>query len=62
MLPDADDFPAPAAELAGDAAVAGHAGLAFAVPEGAVGVRAGVALGADVPIVSAGRRQNIRAR
>ena len=62
MLPDADDFPAPAPELAGYVAVAGHVGLVFTVPEGAVGVRAGVALGADVPIVSAGRRQNVRAR
>jgi hypothetical protein len=49
MLPDADDFPALAAELAGDAAVAGHVGLAFAVPKGAVGFRSGVALGAAMP-------------
>ena len=42
MLPDADDFPSPAPKLAGDVAVAGHVGLAFAVPAGAVGVRAGV--------------------
>ena len=41
MLPDADDFPALATELAVHAFVAGHVGLAFAVPEGAVGVRAG---------------------
>ena len=49
MLPDADDFPSPAPKLAGDVAVAGHVGLAFAVPESAVGFRAGVALGAAVP-------------
>ena len=49
MLPDADDFPSPAPKLAGDVAVAGHVGLAFPVPEGAVGFRAGVALGAAVP-------------
>jgi hypothetical protein len=52
MLPDADDFPSLPPELAGDAAVAGHVGLAFAVPEGAVGFRAGVALGAAVPEAS----------
>ena len=61
-LPDVDDFSSPAPELAGYVAVAGHVGLVFTVREGAVGVRAGVALGADVPIVSAGRRQNVRAR
>ena len=27
MLPDADDFPSPAADLAGDAAVAGRGGV-----------------------------------
>ena len=48
-MPDADDFPALAAELTGDVAVAGHVGLAFAVPEGAVGFRAGVTLRAAVP-------------
>jgi len=47
MLPDADDFPALAAELAGDAAVAGHVGLAFAVPKSAVSFRPGVALGGN---------------
>ena len=52
MLPDADDFPSPAPKLAGDVAVAGHVGLAFAVPEDAVGFRAGVALGAAVPEAS----------
>ena len=62
MLPDADDFPALAAELAGNAFVAGHVGLAFAVPEGAVGFRPGVALAAVTPIASAVRRQNVRAR
>ena len=62
MLPDADDFPSPAPELAGDAAVVGYVGLAFAVPEGAVGFRAGGALAAVTPIASAVRRQNVRAR
>ena len=52
MLPDADDFPALAPELAGDAAVAGHVGLAFAVPKCAVGFWAGVAFGAAVPEAS----------
>ena len=49
MLPDADDAPALAAELAGDAAVAGYVFFAFTVPELPVGFRAGVALGAAVP-------------
>jgi len=62
VLPDADDFPSPAPELAGDTAIARHVFLAFAVPKGAVGFRSGVALGADVPIASAVRRQNVRAR
>ena len=62
VLPGADDFPSPAPELAGDAAVAGHVGLAFAVPEGAVGFRPGVALAAVTPIASAVRRRNIIAR
>jgi hypothetical protein len=52
VLPDADDFPSLPAELAGDAAIAGHVGLPFAVPEGAVGFGAGVALGAAVPEAS----------
>lgn len=43
-------------------AVAGHVGLAFATPEGAVGFRASVAHGAVVPIASAVRRQKVRAR
>jgi hypothetical protein len=61
-LPDADDFPALAAELTVDAFIAGHVFLAFAVPESAVGFRAGVALGADVPIASAVRHQKVRDR
>ena len=48
-LPDADDFPSPTVELAGDAAVAGHVALAFTVPESSVGFRSGVALGAAMP-------------
>ena len=61
-MPDADDFPSPAPEPAGDAAVAGHVGLAFAVPEGAVGFRVAGALAAVTPIASAVRRRNIIAR
>ena len=57
MLSGADDFPSPAPELAGDATVADHVALAFAVPEGAVGFRAGVALGAVVPTASSVRRR-----
>ncbi len=52
MLPDADDLPPLAAELAGDAFVAGHVLFAFAVPECTVGFRAGVALGTTVPETS----------
>ncbi len=52
VLPDADDFPSLEAKLTGDAFVASHVGLAFAVPKGAVGFRAGVALGAAVPETS----------
>ena len=44
QLPDADDFSSPPLELAGDVAVAGYVGLAFAVPDGAVRFQAGVAL------------------
>ena len=62
MLPDADDFPSPAPELAGDSLIAGDVVFAFAVPEGAVGVRAGGSLAAAMPIASAVRRQNVRAR
>ena len=61
-LPDVDDFSSPAPELAGYVAVAGHVGLAFAVPEGAVGFRSGGALGVVVPAASAVKRQNVRAR
>ena len=49
VLPDADDFPSPAPELAGDAAVAGHVVGALFIPKLPVGFRAGVALGAAVP-------------
>jgi hypothetical protein len=49
QLPDADDFPSLPAELAIDALIAGHVALALFIPEGAVGFRAGVALGAAVP-------------
>jgi hypothetical protein len=52
MLPDADNTPPMLPELAGDAAVAGHVVFALAVPEGAVGFGAGVALGAAVPKTS----------
>ena len=62
MLPDADDFPSPAPKLAGDVTVAGHVGLAFAVPEGAGGVRVAGALAAVMPTASAVKRQNARAR
>ena len=62
VLPDADDFPALATELAVHAFVAGHVGLAFAVSEGAVGFRAGVALAAATPTASVVRRQNARDR
>lgn len=49
VLPDADDFPALAAEFAGDAEIASHVVSALFVPELPVGFRAGVALGAAVP-------------
>ncbi len=49
MLPDADDFPAFAAEPAGDALIAAHVVFALFVPELPVGFGAGVALGAAVP-------------
>ena len=52
MLSDADDFPALVAELAADAFVAGHVFFAFAVPEGAIGFRAGVTLWATGPKTS----------
>ena len=62
MLPDANDFPSPAPELAGDSLIAGHVGLAFAAPEGVVGFRSGGALAAAMPTASAVKRQNARAR
>jgi hypothetical protein len=52
VLPDADNFPALAAELTGDTAVAGHVVFAFAVPELPVGFRARIALWAAVPETS----------
>ncbi len=60
-MPDADDFPALPAELAGDAAVAGHVGLAFAVPEGAVGFRAEhLAWLCRLPLPSVGGVSNVK--
>jgi hypothetical protein len=52
MLPDADNFPSLSAELACDSPVAGHVLCAFSVPEGSVGFRPGVTLGAAVPETS----------
>ncbi len=52
VLPDADDFPSLAAELSVHAFVAGHVVLTLFIPEGAVGFRAAVALGASVPEAS----------
>lgn len=49
MLPDAEDGPAEAAELAGDVAVAGAVGGELGVPEGPVVLRAGGVTGAAVP-------------
>lgn len=49
MLPNSNHPPAAGAELAGDAAVASHVVLALLVPEGAIGLGAGVALRAAVP-------------
>jgi len=46
--------------VAGNVFVAGHVGLAFAVPEGAVGFWAGGALAAVTPIASAVRRRNVK--
>lgn len=60
MLPDADDFPSPAPELAGDTAVAGHVGLEFADPEGAVAFRTRVTLGAVVLAASAASRRSVK--
>ena len=59
MLQEADDFPSPAPELAGDAAVAGHVVFALFVPELPVGFRAGVALGAAVPKASVDEDGNL---
>jgi hypothetical protein len=52
VLPDADDFPALASELAVHAAIAGHVVFALFIPELPVGFRAGVALWAAVPKTS----------
>ena len=62
MLPDADDFPSPAPEMVVYAAVAGHVGLAFAVPAGAVSFRPGVTLWAVVPTASAATRRNVKSQ
>ena len=48
VLPDADEAPAPLAELAINTFIAGHVVFAFAVPDGAVGFRAGVTIRATV--------------
>ena len=58
VLPDADDFPALAAELASDAFIAGHVFLALFVPEFPVGFGAGVAPGAAVPEASVDKDGN----
>ncbi len=47
VLPDADDFPAPAPEWAGDALVAGDVVFAFAVTELPVCYRVGVTVRED---------------
>lgn len=52
MLPDADDFPALASELAVYAAIASHVVLTLFIPELPICFRAGVALGAAVPKTS----------
>ena len=52
MLPDADDFPALASELAVHAAIASHVVCAFFVPEFPVGFWAGAAPGAATPETS----------
>jgi len=49
VLPDADDFPSPAPELAGDAAVVRHVVFALFVPELSVCFGPLVAFGAAVP-------------
>jgi hypothetical protein len=60
VLPNADDFPSLPAELKVHAFVAGYVVLALFVPEFPVSFRTGVALGADMPIASAVRRQKVR--
>ena len=52
VLPDADDAPALAAELAGYPLVTRHVVFALFVPELPISFRAGVALGAAVPEAS----------
>ena len=51
-MPDADDLPPLAAELAVHSFIAGHVVFALFVPELPVGFRAGVALRAAVPETS----------
>lgn len=51
-MPDTDDYPSLAAELARDALVASHVAPALFIPELPVGFRAGVALRAAVPETS----------
>ena len=60
MLPDSDDPPAFTPQLPVHALIAGHVGLAFPVPECAVGFRPGVALGTGVPTASAAMRRNVK--
>jgi len=62
VLPDADDFPSLPAELAVDAAVAGHVVGALFIPELPVGFGAGVALGAPVPETSVDEYGNFLSR
>lgn len=52
VLPDADDFPALASELAVHAAIPGHVVLALFIPELPICFRARVTLGAAVPEAS----------
>jgi hypothetical protein len=52
QLPDADDFPSLPAELATNAFIAGQIVFTLFIPEGAVGFRADIALGAAVPEAS----------
>jgi hypothetical protein len=62
VLPDADDFPSLAAELAVDTFVAGHVLLALSIPECAVGFRAGIAPRAPVPKTSINENSNLHFR